>query len=126
MTKEQIEQFPANAGAYFHRQAEAGVPWKKEVCNFFDVINFYKKAAKKLQKRLDQLQGYLDHDIEYDIEQRNMELEAEMRRMKEQLREAKYRYDRAADKTPVRACGAEYRLFCDIERMLEDWEAEDD
>ena len=55
--------------------------------------------------------------------EKNTELEQQIERMKEQLCDAKDRYDRAADKTPVRACGAEYRLFCDIESMLEDWEA---
>ena len=55
----------------------------------------------------------------------NIKLVEENKRMKEQLREAKDGYDRAADKTPIRACGAEYRLFCDIERILEDWGAEE-
>ena len=55
--------------------------------------------------------------------ERRMAVE-QIEKMKERLREAKHRYDRAADKTPIRACGAEYRLLCDIERMLEDWEAE--
>lgn len=61
-----------------------------------------------------------------EVNSENIRLVEENKRMKEQLRKAKDRYDSAADKTPVRACGAEYRLFCDIERMLEDWGAEDD
>lgn len=36
------------------------------------------------------------------------------------IREAKDRYDAAKDKTPISAFGAEYRLFCDLERILEE------
>lgn len=36
----------------------------------------YNKAKEELQQKIDSLQGYLDHDIEYDIEQKNKELEA--------------------------------------------------
>lgn len=36
------------------------------------------------------------------------------------VRKAKDRYDAAKDKTPINAFGAEYRLFCDLERILEE------
>ena len=41
-----------------------------------------KVKIAELQHRLDSLQGYLDHDIEYDIEQKNAELEAQIEKMK--------------------------------------------
>ena len=40
------------------------------------------KQIEELQHRLDSLQGYHDHDIEYNIEQRNKELEAQIEKMK--------------------------------------------
>ena len=46
------------------------------------LIEFATEATKELQKKVDQLQGYLDHDIEYDIEQKNIELQEENERLK--------------------------------------------
>ena len=37
---------------------------------------------EQLQHKIDQLQGFLDHDIEYDIEQENLRLKAQIEKMK--------------------------------------------
>ena len=48
--------------------------------NLRDNYEQYKATAeptiKELQHKIDSLQGYLDHDIEYDIEQENLKLKA--------------------------------------------------
>ena len=48
--------------------------------NLRDNYEQYKATAeltiKELQQKIDSLQGYLDHDIEYDIEQENLKLKA--------------------------------------------------
>lgn len=48
--------------------------------NLRDNYEQYKATAeptiKELQQKIDSLQGYLDHDIEYDIEQENIKLKA--------------------------------------------------
>ena len=46
MTEEQIKNFPKNAEEYFHKQTKDGTPWKMEIYEFFEVINFYKKNNK--------------------------------------------------------------------------------
>ena len=40
------------------------------------------KQIEKLQQKIDSLQSYLDRDIEYDIEQENKELKAQIEKMK--------------------------------------------
>lgn len=40
------------------------------------------KVSKELQRKIDQLQGFLDHDIEYDIEQENLRLKEYIEKMK--------------------------------------------
>ena len=50
MTEEQIKQFPTSAEEYFYKQVKEGLPWKAEVYQFFEVINFYRKATKELQE----------------------------------------------------------------------------
>lgn len=41
------------------------------------------KENKELQRKIDQLQGFLDHDIEYDIEQENLRLKEQIEKMQE-------------------------------------------
>lgn len=56
------------------------------------------------------------------------ELEKENKELKEKLtavRNAKDKYDMSKDKSIINACGAEYTLFCDLERILEDWQEDD-
>ena len=52
MTEEEIKQFPTSAEEYFHKQEKDGVPWKTEVYQFFEVINFYRKTTKELQEEI--------------------------------------------------------------------------
>ena len=47
MNEEQIKQFPRSAEEYFYKQLKDGFPWKTEVYQFFEVINFYRKTAKR-------------------------------------------------------------------------------
>ena len=50
--------------------------------NYYNEMRAYKTQIKELQQKIDSLQGYLDHDIEYDIEQKNKELKAQIEKMK--------------------------------------------
>ena len=59
MTKEQIKEFPTSAEEYFHKQLKDGTPWKTEVYQFFEVINFYRKATNKLQEEINNLNGII-------------------------------------------------------------------
>ena len=45
--------------------------------------------------------------------------------MKKDLQEIKMSYDNSKDKTPINAMGAEYRLLCNIENIIEEWEIEE-
>ena len=59
------------------------------------------------------------------IEGRNvkiMELEQQIKQMRKELQEIKTSYDNSKNKTPIKASGAEYRLFCGIENLIEKWE----
>ncbi len=56
------------------------------------------------------------------------QLRAENAELKERLtaiRNAKDKYDMSKDKSTIKAFGAEYTLFCDLERILEDWQEDD-
>ena len=50
MTEEQIKQFPTSAEEYFYKQVKEGLPWKAEVYQFFEVINFYRKTTMETCK----------------------------------------------------------------------------
>lgn len=57
-----------------------------------------------------------------------LELENKNAELKEKLtaiRNAKDKYDMSKDKSIIKAFGAEYTLFCDLERILEDWQEDD-
>lgn len=47
---------------------------------------------------------------------------AELKEKLTAIRNAKDKYDMSKDKSIIKACGAEYYLFCDLERILEDWQ----
>lgn len=51
---------------------------------------------------------------------------AELKRKLTAIRKAKDRYDMSKDKSIIKAFGAEYSLFCDLERILEDWLEDDE
>ena len=51
-----------------------------------------------------------------ELEKENAELKAKVTA----IRNAKDKYDMSKDKSIIKACGAEYYLFCDLERILED------
>lgn len=53
--------------------------------NYYNEMRAYKTQVKELQQKIGSLQGYLDHDIEYDIEQRNKELEEEVNEWKDKF-----------------------------------------
>ena len=62
---------------------------EQETDKLLDVINNQdvkiadsEKQNNELQHKIDQLQGFLDHDIEYDIEQENLRLKAQIEKMK--------------------------------------------
>lgn len=57
-----------------------------------------------------------------ESKKRIAELEQQIEKMKNDLREVKNNYDKSKDKTPISMFGAEYRLFCDIENLLDKWE----
>ena len=52
-------------------------------------------------------------------EQEIAKLKEQIEKISEELQEIKMSYDTSKDKTPIRATGAEYRLFCDIENLIE-------
>ncbi len=51
---------------------------------------------------------------------------AELREKLDAIRNAKDKYDMSKDKSVINANGAEYILFCDLERILEDWQEDDE
>lgn len=59
MTEEQIKRFPKSAEEYFHKQSKDGIPWKTEIYQFFEVINFYRKATNKLQEENNNINGII-------------------------------------------------------------------
>ena len=59
MTEEQIKQFPTSAEEYFYKQVKEGLPWKAEVYQFFEVINFYRKTTKELQEENERLAKHI-------------------------------------------------------------------
>ncbi len=58
-------------------------------------------------------------------EQENADLKTQIEKMKKDLQEIKMSYDNSKDKTPINAMGAEYRLLCNIENIIEEWEIEE-
>ena len=46
MTEEQIKNFPKNAEEYFYKQLNEGLPYKKEIANFFEVMNYLRNEIK--------------------------------------------------------------------------------
>ena len=70
-------------------------------------------------------------NADYQLEGRDLEvkgLQKENAELKEKLtaiRNAKDKYDMSKDKSIIKAFGAEYTLFCDLERILEDWYEDD-
>lgn len=79
----------------------------------------------ELEKGCEETQELLDKQIEatYKLDKKNAELEqknAELKNKLTAIRKAKDKYDLSKDKSIIRACGAEYYLFCDLERILED------
>ena len=68
---------------------EKQIKLEQENNKLLDVINNQdvkiadlEKQNKELQRKIDQLQGFLDHDIEYDIEQENLRLKKQIEKMK--------------------------------------------
>ena len=62
------------------------------------------------------------------LEKHIAELKKENAELKNQvtaIRNAKDKYDMSKDKSIIKAFGAEYTLFCDLERILEDWQEDD-
>ena len=47
------------------------------------------------------------------------ELKEQIEKISEELQAIKTSYDNSKDKTSINVMGAEYRLFCDIENLIE-------
>ena len=118
-------------------------------------FSVFQAGMDVMQKRLDQLQGYLDHDIEYDIEQRNMELQEKIALLEEllaeqypdlkqslewadqrenELVEENRRLQEQIERMTADVCGnirwaymnKNDQMYCKLNAMLNQWEAEDD
>ena len=61
-------------------------------------------------------------ELYVSYQDRIKQLEKQIEKMKKDLTEVKNNYDKSEDKTPISAFKAEYRLFCDIENLLDKWE----
>ena len=57
-----------------------------------------------------------------DLEKENAELKVKLTA----IRNAKDKFDMSKNKSIIKASGAEYTLFCDLERILEDWQEDDE
>ena len=89
-------------------------------------FSVFQAGMDVMQKRLDQLQGYLDHDIEYDIEQRNKELVEENRLLQERIAKMR-RCGNCRYKGQINNGTYKYYARCAMEcKNYSLWEAEDD
>ena len=77
----------------------------------------------ELEKAYEETQELLDKQIEatYKLDKENTELKEKLTA----VRNAKDKYDMSKNKSIIKAFGAEYTLFCDLERILEDWYEDD-
>lgn len=85
------------------------------------VLQIVDKCTAELKNKIADIEANCD----LAIEGRNvkiMELEEQIKQMRKELQEIKMSYDNSKDKTPIKAFGAEYRLFCGIENLIEKWE----
>lgn len=101
-----------------------------ELENIINSHEYYKngyKAGRQDEKEKQQRSKLRkNHWYEmYELEcLKTKELEKQTERMRQELSKVKNDYDKSKDKTPVSMFGAEYRLFCDIEKLLDKWETE--
>ena len=103
----------------------------KPLSPYWDLFEYGAEfGEQQSEKKIEELTSELTKkaDTNHSLVEQMAKLEEENAELKDKLtaiRNAKDKYDMSKDKSVINAFGAEYTLFCDLERILEDWQEDD-